>query len=98
MGLLVGNTTVIEHAGVYVEFARTIQHMKFQPVKASIGFVVPKAMKLSDAQFLARQIVAAQLGLEIHDYHRANNLCKEVFDEPITAFVCKVHELVYDND
>lgn len=84
MGLLVGNTTVIEHAGTYVEYSRTYSHVKYSPEKVSIGFVLPKGMKLSDGYALAEAIVNARLGLNIDK--SVNGLCIQVFDEPIAAF------------
>ena len=63
MGLLTGNTTVIEHAGTYVEWSRTYSHEKYAPEKADIGFILPKGIALPDGFLLARGIVNAQLGL-----------------------------------
>lgn len=77
--LLVGETTVIEHAGVYIEWSRTYSHVKFQPIKAHIGFVLPKEISLPDGYLLARGIVDAQLGLGVKKPRRVEELCRKVF-------------------
>lgn len=92
MGLLVGNTTVIEHAGIYVEYSRTFSHTKYAPEKMHIGFVLPKGIPLSDGYLLARGIVHAQLGLKVTQAKKVDALCQLVFDEPLLAFVREVEE------
>lgn len=86
MGLLVGNTTVIEHAGTYIEYSRTHSHVKYAPEKLSIGFVLPKGISLSDGYFLARAIVNAQLGLKVGGIRKADELCQTVFGQSIEDF------------
>ncbi len=86
MGLLVGNTTVIEHAGTYVEYSYTHQFKQYHPVKASIGFIVPKGVAISDGYLLARAIVHTQIGLPVDRPKRADELCLEVFKEPLRNF------------
>lgn len=86
MGMLVGNTTVIEHSGTYVEYSRTYSHIKFQPIKGHVGFVLPKGVLLSDGYLLARAIVNMQLGLTVKDAKKADALCQMIFDEPLVAF------------
>jgi hypothetical protein len=92
MGLLIGNTTVIEHAGTYVEYSRTYSHIKFAPEKVSIGFVIPKGISLSDGYVLAKAIVNGQLGLEINQPKRADMLCREVFDQPLVDLIDEEHD------
>lgn len=89
MGLLVGNTTVIEHAGTYVQYSRIYSHVKFAPEKVEIGFVLPKGIPLSDGQLLAKGIVHAQLGLKVHQAKKVDALCQMVFDEPLLNFMRK---------
>jgi hypothetical protein len=84
--MLIGNTTVIEHAGTYVEYSRTHSHKKFAPEKAHIGFVLPKGLSLPDGYLLAKGIVNAQLGLDVHLPAKVNTLCQLVFD-------CELSEL-----
>jgi hypothetical protein len=86
MGLLVGNTTVIEHAGTYIEYSRTYQHIKYSPEKVSVGFILPKGVKLSDGHLLARGIVNAQLGLPVDQPRRVNELALLVFSQPLKDF------------
>lgn len=94
MGMLVGNTTVIEHAGTYVEYSRTYSHVKYAPAKHSIGFILPKGVLLSDGYLLARAIVNAQLGLEVKEAKKADALCQLVFDQKLIEFYVEAEVVV----
>lgn len=85
MGLLVGNTTIIENGGQYVEYSRTVS-INYQSVRAGIGFPCPKDMAMSDAMFLAEQIVNAKLGLAIERPKYVDKLCHEALGESIDGF------------
>lgn len=85
MGMF-GNTTVVERNGTWIEYSRTYSHVKYAPERASIGFVLPEGMQLSDGYLLAEAIVNARLGLLVSEASRCNDLCQQVFNEPLKSF------------
>lgn len=96
MGLLVGNTTIIDRTGVIVEYSRTVSK-NYQSKKASISFCIPKGMLVSDGYILAEGIVRARLGLRIDNPRTVNQLCMEVFDEPLESFVRRERDTTRDD-
>ena len=86
MGMLVGDTVVIENGGPVVEFSRTVCK-DYQSKKAGLCFACPKGVLMSQAMFLAEQVVNAKLGLPIVNHVEANRLCLLVLGESIDAFI-----------
>ena len=87
MGLLVGNTTVIEHGGTYISFSRT-RCKNYQSKRAEIGFVLPKDIAASEGYQLAQAVVNLQLGVRVDNWKRMDELCNAVLGEPLSRFTC----------
>lgn len=86
MGFLVGDTIAIENGGPFVEFSKTISK-DYQSRKAGVQIPCPKGVTMSQALFLAEQVVNAKLGLVLTNRIEADRLCQIVLGESIDAFV-----------
>lgn len=92
MGILIGDTNIYENGGQHVEYSRTIS-VNYQSERVSIGFPCPKGMSMSDALFLAEQLVNAKLGLDVMNPKKVNLLCHEALGEPLDGFRKKKYGL-----